>query len=86
MLPWLYVYRELDSFLTLLTNTLHLTPKDVPDIPSGHHVNNNVRPGRLDDRIVQLRQELVKGMGEQLFYKSRHLLDTGLDLEDTEVI
>lgn len=45
-----------------------------------------MRLGRLNDRIIKLRRELVKGLGEELFYKSRHLLDTGLgDLEETEV-
>ena len=80
-------YRELDSFLTLLNDTLHLPPsaKELPDVPSRDHVSN-MRLGRLNDRIVQLRRELVKGMGEELFYKSRHLLDTGSgDLEETEV-
>lgn len=85
----LYCYRELDSFLTLLNNTLHLSPsaaKELPDAPTGDCVNTK-RLGRLDDRIIQLRRELVKGMGEELFYKSRHLLDTGSDdLEEIEVM
>jgi len=81
-------YRELDSFLTLLDDTLHLPPsaKELPDTPTGGDHVSTMRLGRLDDRIVKLRRELVKGMGEELFYKSRHLLDTGSgDLEDTEV-
>ena len=45
-----------------------------------------MRLGRLNDRIIRLRRELVRGMGEELFYKSRHLLDTRIgDLEETEV-
>ena len=82
------LYRELDTFISLLTDTLQLPPsaaKDLPETPSGDHVTN-MRLGRLNDRIVKLRQELMKGLGEELFYKSRNLLDTGSgDLEETEV-
>ena len=82
-------YREFDSFLTLLNDTLHLPPsaKDLPDAHTGEDHVSTMRLGRLNDRIIKLRRELVKGLGEELFYKSRHLLDTGQDdLEETEVI
>ena len=46
-----------------------------------------MRLGRLNDRIVRLRRELMKGLGEELFYKSRHLLDDRQgDLEEIEVV
>ena len=81
--------RELDSFLTLLDDTLHLPPvaREVTDTPSNTAVGHvSMRLGRLEDRIVRLRRELVAGIGHEMFYKAHHLLDTGSgDLEEAEV-
>ncbi|XP_065901253.1 serine/threonine-protein kinase Nek4-like isoform X2 [Dysidea avara] len=80
--------KELDSFLTLLDDTLHLPPvaREVTDTPSNTAVGHvSMRLGRLEDRIVRLRRELVAGIGHEMFYKAHHLLDTGSgDLEEAE--
>jgi len=81
--------RELDSFLTLLDDTLHLPPvaREMANIPSDVAVDHvSMRLGRLEDRIVRLRREVVAGIGREMFYKARYLLDTGSgDLEEAEV-
>lgn len=82
--------RELDSFLTLLDDTLHLPPvaREVADTPSNTTVGHvSMRLGRLEDRIIRLRREVVVGIGREMFYKARHLLDIGSsDLEEAEVM
>ena len=82
--------RELDSFLTLLDDTLHLPPvaREIANTPSNAAADHvSMRLGRLEDRIIRLRRELVAGIGREMFYKARHLLDTGSgDLEEAEVL